>query len=97
MNDLRAPVFATLSASIEAGRALVDPARGLTLETARILTFAAGRFMLWVVVFTATWSMVEYFRRFYGKIRDQIEVRERRRRRLRVVRRRRPRAESHRA
>jgi CDP-diacylglycerol--glycerol-3-phosphate 3-phosphatidyltransferase len=92
-----AEVFATLSASIEAGRALVDPARGLTLETARTLTFAAGRFMLWVVVFTATWSMVEYFRRFYGKIRDQIEVRERRRRRLRVVRRRRPRAESHRA
>jgi CDP-diacylglycerol--glycerol-3-phosphate 3-phosphatidyltransferase len=92
-----ADAFSTLSAALEAGRALVDPARGLALETARILTFAAGRFMLWVVVFTATWSMVEYFRRFYGKIRDQVEVRERRLRRMRVVRRRRPRAESHRA
>ena len=89
--------FATLSAAVDAAGALADPARGLTLDTARILTFAAGRFMLWVVVFTATWSMVEYFRRFYGKIRDQVEVRERRKRRLRVVRRRRPRAESHRA
>jgi CDP-diacylglycerol--glycerol-3-phosphate 3-phosphatidyltransferase len=82
---------------MNAGSALLDPARGLTLETARTLTFAAGRFMLWVVVFTATWSMVEYFRRFYGKIRNQVEVRERRLRRMRVVRRRRPRAESHRA
>ncbi len=89
--------FATLSAAWDASTAIADPGRGMTIESARILTFAAGRFMLWVVVVTATWSMVEYFRRFYGKIRDQIEVRERRKRRLGVVRRRRPRAESHRA
>jgi CDP-diacylglycerol--glycerol-3-phosphate 3-phosphatidyltransferase len=84
--------FATLAATWDAFSALGDPSRGLTAETARVLTFAAGRLMLWVVVFTATWSMVEYFRRFYGKIRDQVEVRERRMRRMRVIRRRRPRA-----
>ncbi len=91
--------FSTLSASWDAIQALsTTHARAVTLETVRVLTFAGGRFMLWVVVFTATWSMVDYFRRFYGKIRDQIEVRERRRRRLRgVVRRRRPRVESNRA
>jgi CDP-diacylglycerol--glycerol-3-phosphate 3-phosphatidyltransferase len=89
--------FATLSATIGALSALADPARGLTIETARLLTFAAGRLMLWIVVFTATWSMIEYFRRFYGKIRTQVEVRERRLRRLRVTRRRRARAESNRA
>ena len=86
--------FATLAAFWEVAAAFGDPQRGFTLETARILTFAAGRFMLWVVVFTATWSMVEYFRRFYGKIRDQVEVRERRMRRIRVLRRRRARTES---
>jgi CDP-diacylglycerol--glycerol-3-phosphate 3-phosphatidyltransferase len=58
----------------------------LTLEAARLLIFAAGRVMLWVVVVTALWSMVDYFRRFYGKIRDQIAVRERRR--FRMIRRR---------
>lgn len=90
--------FATPEAATDALRAIVDPARGTSIEALRVLTYAAGRFMLWVVVFTATWSMVDYFRRFYGKIRDQVEVRERRVRRLRaVVRRRRPRAESHRA
>jgi len=93
-----AEMFATPAAAVGAAAAIMDPARGVSAEALRILTFAAGRFMLWIVVFTATWSMVDYFRRFYGKIRDQVEVRERRMRRLRgVVRRRRPRAESHRA
>ena len=90
--------FATLNASLEAMRALSTTGGGLTLDTARILTFGAGRFMLWVVVITALWSGLDYFYRFYRKIRDHIEIRERReRRRLRVVRRRRPRAESPRA
>ena len=46
--------------------------------------------MLWVVVFFALWSMVDYFTKFYGKVRDRIEVRERRR--VRILRRRRRKA-----
>jgi CDP-diacylglycerol--glycerol-3-phosphate 3-phosphatidyltransferase len=89
--------FATLNASISALDHLRSSGDGLTAETAQILVFGAGRFMLWIVVFTALWSMVDYFRRCYGKIRPHVEVRERRTRRLGVVRRRRPRAESPRA
>lgn len=90
--------FATLTAFLGAVSELSRSSGALTLDMARILTFGAGRFMLWIVVFTALWSMADYFRRFYGKIRDHVEVRERRRmRRLGVVRRRRPRAESPRA
>jgi CDP-diacylglycerol--glycerol-3-phosphate 3-phosphatidyltransferase len=63
----------------------------VTLEALRLVVFSAGRIVLWLVVVTALWSMVDYFRRFYGKIRDHIEVRERRRYR---VPRRRPRGAS---
>jgi CDP-diacylglycerol--glycerol-3-phosphate 3-phosphatidyltransferase len=75
--------------SISAIATAVDIVRteGVTLEAARLVIFAAGRIMLWAVVVTALWSMVDYFRRFYGKIRDHIEVRERRSR-FRIPRRR---------
>ena len=43
--------------------------------------------MLWIVVFVALGSMYDYFIKFYGKVRDRIEVRERRR--IRLLRRRR--------
>jgi CDP-diacylglycerol--glycerol-3-phosphate 3-phosphatidyltransferase len=59
----------------------------MSLEAARVVVFCLGRMLLWVVVATALWSMFDYFRRFYGKIRYQIEVRERRARRFRVMRR----------
>jgi hypothetical protein len=42
--------------------------------------------MLWIVVVFALWSMYDYFVKFYGKVRDRIEVRERRK--LRILRRR---------
>jgi CDP-diacylglycerol--glycerol-3-phosphate 3-phosphatidyltransferase len=88
--DIAQP-FSTLSAAFDALVRVSQSSSALTLETARILTFSLGRLMLWIVVITALWSMVDYFRRFYGKIRDHIEVRERRSRRIRVLRRRRPR------
>lgn len=44
----------------------------------RILSYAAGRLMLWIVVVSAIWSMVDYFQKFYGKVRNRIEVRKRR-------------------
>jgi CDP-diacylglycerol--glycerol-3-phosphate 3-phosphatidyltransferase len=78
-------------ASLAAFGTAVDQIRAdgqVSLESARILVFAAGRLMLWVVVVTALWSMIDYFRRFYGKIRAHIEVRERRAARFRVIRRR---------
>lgn len=87
--------FVTLTACWDAFQSMKQD--GLTLDLARVLTFGAGRAMLWVVVISALWSMVEYFRRFYGKIRDHIEVRERRARRIRGFRRRRARFESNRA
>ncbi len=90
--------FATLTTAISTVSAISVSRDALNADTARILVFAAGRFMLWIVVFSAVWSMVDYFRRFYGKIRDHIEVRERRKRRIRgAIRRRRARAEHTRA
>ncbi len=58
----------------------------ITLEGFQMLCYGAGRAMLWIVVFFALWSMYDYFVKFYGKVRDRIEVRERRR--LRILRRR---------
>jgi CDP-diacylglycerol--glycerol-3-phosphate 3-phosphatidyltransferase len=58
----------------------------ITLDGLRLLCFGAGRAMLWIVVVFALWSMYDYFIKFYGKVRDRIEVRQRRR--LRLLRRR---------
>lgn len=53
-------------------------ARALHVDELRILSYAAGRLMLWIVVVSAIWSMVDYFQKFYGKVRNRIEVRKRR-------------------
>lgn len=58
----------------------------ITIDGFRMLCYGAGRAMLWIVVFLALWSMYDYFIKFYGKVRDRIEVRERRR--IRLLRRR---------
>ncbi|MBI3652735.1 MAG: CDP-diacylglycerol--glycerol-3-phosphate 3-phosphatidyltransferase [Acidobacteria bacterium] len=58
----------------------------ISFDGLRVLCYGAGRAMLWIVVFFALWSMYDYFVKFYGKIRDRIEVRERRK--LRLLRRR---------
>jgi CDP-diacylglycerol--glycerol-3-phosphate 3-phosphatidyltransferase len=72
----------------EAGRAIsgIVSAGTVTLDEARVISYGAGRAMLWIVVVFALWSMYDYFTKFYGKVRDRIEVRERRR--LRILRRR---------
>jgi CDP-diacylglycerol--glycerol-3-phosphate 3-phosphatidyltransferase len=75
----------------ETGRALVTIAtNGASLNEFRVLCYGAGRAMLWIVVVFALWSMYDYFTKFYGKVRDRIEVRERRR--SRILRRRRRKA-----
>jgi CDP-diacylglycerol--glycerol-3-phosphate 3-phosphatidyltransferase len=56
--------------------------RAVTVDGLRVLCYGAGRAMLWIVVFFALWSMYDYFVKFYGKVRDKIEVRERRKMRL---------------
>jgi CDP-diacylglycerol--glycerol-3-phosphate 3-phosphatidyltransferase len=56
--------------------------REVTVEGLRVLCYGAGRLMLWIVVIFALWSMYDYFVKFYGKVRDKIEVRERRKMRL---------------
>lgn len=61
--------------------------RTMTLDGVRVLCYGAGRAMLWIVVIFALWSMYDYFTKFYGKVRNRIEVR--RRRRSRPLRRRR--------
>ncbi|MEW6733806.1 MAG: CDP-diacylglycerol--glycerol-3-phosphate 3-phosphatidyltransferase [Acidobacteriota bacterium] len=61
----------------------------LSVESLRLLCYSAGRAMLWIVVFSSLYSMYGYFRKFYGKVRDRIEVRQRRRLRELVRRRRR--------
>lgn len=62
----------------------------ITLDGFRVLCYGTGRAMLWIVVIFALWSMYDYFTKFYGKVRDRIEVRERRR--TRILRRRRRKA-----
>ncbi|MEW6126572.1 MAG: CDP-diacylglycerol--glycerol-3-phosphate 3-phosphatidyltransferase [Acidobacteriota bacterium] len=76
------------SSFVEMGNTLVTMvrARAITFDDLRVLSFGAGRAMLWIVVVFALWSMYDYFVKFYGKIRDRIQVRERRK--LRLLRRR---------
>jgi CDP-diacylglycerol---glycerol-3-phosphate 3-phosphatidyltransferase len=76
----------------ETGRTLVTITTNgaMSLDEFHILCYGAGRAMLWIVVVFALWSMYDYFTKFYGKVRDRIEVRERRR--SRILRRRRRKA-----
>ena len=64
----------------ESGRVLSSFLRDgtMTFDGFRVLSYGAGRAMLWIVVVFALWSMYDYFTKFYGKVRDRIEVRERR-------------------
>jgi CDP-diacylglycerol--glycerol-3-phosphate 3-phosphatidyltransferase len=78
--------FASFEESARALRTVVASGT-LTLDEARVICYGAGRAMLWIVVIFALWSMYDYFTKFYGKVRDRIQVRERRR--LRILRRRR--------
>ena len=73
----------------ETGRAVVAVASkgSMSIDDLRVLCYGAGRATLWIVVVFALWSMYDYFVKFYGKVRDRIEVRERRRIRLRRRRR----------
>lgn len=76
----------------EATHALINVFRdrAITLDGLRVLCYGAGRATLWIVVVVALWSMYDYFIKFYGKVRDRIEVRERRKMRLLRRRRRKP-------
>ncbi len=82
------------SSFTEAGQTLLIIFREgiFTYDHFRVLCYGAGRAMLWIVVFFALWSMYDYFVKFYGKIRDRIQVRERRK--LRLLRRRQRKAEA---
>jgi len=78
----------------ETGRAIKEIflSGNVTLDQTRVICYGAGRAMLWIVVFVALWSMYDYFTKFYGKVRDRIEVRERRRLKIRRRRRRKTRS-----
>jgi CDP-diacylglycerol---glycerol-3-phosphate 3-phosphatidyltransferase len=60
-----------------------------TSQQLRAICYGAGRSMLWIVVVTSLYSMYGYFRKFYVKVRDRIQVRQRRRLRELMKRRRR--------
>jgi CDP-diacylglycerol---glycerol-3-phosphate 3-phosphatidyltransferase len=81
--------FASFVESAHAISATVHD-RQVSLDRLRVLSYGAGRAMLWIVVIFALWSMYDYFTKFYGKVRDRIEVRQRRK--LRLLRRRKRRA-----
>jgi CDP-diacylglycerol--glycerol-3-phosphate 3-phosphatidyltransferase len=82
------------SSFTEAGQTITHfiSQRTITFDGLRLLCYSAGRAMLWIVVIFALWSMYDYFVKFYGKVRDRIEVRERRK--LRILRRRQRKAAS---
>lgn len=71
---------AALTQIVETGSASV--------EQLRSICYGAGRSMLWIVVATSLYSMYGYFRKFYVKVRDRIQVRQRRRLRELMKRRR---------
>ncbi|MBI3949614.1 MAG: CDP-diacylglycerol--glycerol-3-phosphate 3-phosphatidyltransferase [Acidobacteria bacterium] len=48
----------------------------------KILLYSAGRAMLWLVVVSSIWSMYGYFRAFYVEVRNKVDVRNRRRLRM---------------
>ena len=81
--------FASFGESAQTLRTIISEG-AITLDGFRVLCYGSGRAMLWIVVFFALWSMYDYFIKFYGKVRDRIEVRERRR--TRMLRRRRRKA-----
>lgn len=41
----------------------------------QVLAYGLGRAVMWTVVVSSLWSMYNYFKDFYGGVRDQIEVR----------------------
>ncbi len=65
--------FATRNAFLE-----IFSKGNFTMANLQILCYGLGRGMLWIVVFSSLYSMYGYFRKFYGKVRDRIQVRERR-------------------
>jgi len=40
----------------------------------RVLFYGLGRGLLWIAVISSCWSMCGYFRRFYGSLRENVEV-----------------------
>ncbi|MFY9227251.1 MAG: CDP-diacylglycerol--glycerol-3-phosphate 3-phosphatidyltransferase [Blastocatellia bacterium] len=62
--------------------------KDITIDQFRMLCHSAGRGMLWIVVFSSLYSMVGYFYKFYGKVRDRFEVRQKRRRLRELMKRR---------
>jgi CDP-diacylglycerol--glycerol-3-phosphate 3-phosphatidyltransferase len=73
--------FSSFEASAQVLTTLFREGR-MSFDGFRVLCYGAGRAMIWIVVFFALWSMYEYFTKFYGKVRDRIEVRQKRRIRL---------------
>lgn len=45
-----------------------------SVEALRIIAYGTGRFVMWVVVVSALWSMWNYFKDFYLAVRDRIEA-----------------------
>jgi CDP-diacylglycerol--glycerol-3-phosphate 3-phosphatidyltransferase len=56
--------------------------RDLSTLDVKILLYSAGRAMLWLVVVSSILSMYGYFRAFYVQVRERVEGRHQRRRRL---------------
>ncbi len=74
-----APPSDNASASFTQILSDITKTKDITIEQFRSLSYSAGRGMLWIVVFSSLYSMFGYFQKFYGKVRDRFEVRQRRR------------------
>ncbi len=46
----------------------------LTVANLQVISYGLGRFVMWTVVISALWSMINYFRDFYAAVRDRIET-----------------------
>lgn len=78
-NENGAPPANNLNNSLSTIFNSIFVSHNVKLEQLQSLSYMAGRSMLWIVVFSSLYSMYGYFRKFYGKVSDRIEVRQRRR------------------
>jgi CDP-diacylglycerol---glycerol-3-phosphate 3-phosphatidyltransferase len=68
------PVGTSSAAAVERAFTVLLTQGALTASNLQIIAYGLGRFVMWTVVISALWSMYNYFKDFYGLVRDRIET-----------------------
>lgn len=67
------PVGTTSVFAVEQAFTKMFAIGGFTIPDLQIISYGLGRFVMWAVVISALWSMINYFKDFYAAVRDRIE------------------------